>query len=76
MVPQIAQAGFDNIDVMVPKAAVPNVVFGSANAGWLSTLKASIPSSLVTRPNYVILTNDMSMLKYPKPRMMLRPAEP
>ena len=58
VVPQVAHAGFASIAVMVPKAALPNVVLGSANCGWLRMLKASTRSSRSILPNLVILMSD------------------
>ena len=43
----------DGMAEMVPTAALPIVVFGLANCGWLSTLNASIRNSVAMRPTLV-----------------------
>ena len=65
-----------SIEVIVATAALPIVRFGWANCGWLRTLNASKRNSVSTRPIFVFLMSDMSMLNCPGPRSVLRPASP
>src|SRR5579872_5767437 len=61
---------------MVPTAAFPIVVFGLANCGWFSTLKASMRTSVLSGPSRVFLIRLASRFTDPGPRMMPRPELP